>query len=50
MLSPVGSYASTSDPRLHFGLGDATAIDELKYIARRRQERFAVAQIDRIVP
>ena len=24
------SYASTSDPRLHFGLGDHTKIDELE--------------------
>ncbi len=25
-----GSYASTSDPRLHFGLGSATKVDKLK--------------------
>jgi hypothetical protein len=25
-----GSFASTSDPRLHFGLGHATAIDEVE--------------------
>jgi len=25
-----GSYASTSDPRLHFGLGDSTMIEALE--------------------
>jgi hypothetical protein len=45
-----GSYASTSDPRLHFGLGDAIAIDEIEvHWPSGAKERFAVAQIDRIV-
>jgi hypothetical protein len=45
-----GSYASTSDPRLHFGLGDATVIDETEvHWPSGVKERFAVAQIDRIV-
>lgn len=26
-----GSYASTSDPRLHFGLGLATKIDSIEF-------------------
>jgi hypothetical protein len=45
-----GSYASTSDPRLHFGLGDATVIDEIEvHWPNGAKERFAAAQIDRIV-
>ena len=45
-----GSYASTSDPRLHFGLGDATTIDEIEvHWTSSAKERFAVTQIDRIV-
>jgi hypothetical protein len=45
-----GSYASTSDPRLHFGLGDATVIDEIEvHWPSGAKEHFVVAQIDRIV-
>jgi len=45
-----GSYASTSDPRLHFGLGDAAIIDEVEvHWPGGAKERFAAAQIDRIV-
>ena len=45
-----GSYASTNDPRLHFGLGGSTAIDSVEvYWPSGVKERFAVSQIDRIV-
>jgi hypothetical protein len=45
-----GSYASTSDPRLHFGLGDATVIDELEvHWPSGAAEHFPAPQIDRIV-
>ncbi len=45
-----GSYASTSDPRLHFGLGDAGAIDEIEvHWPSGAKEHFPAAQIDRIV-
>jgi hypothetical protein len=45
-----GSYASTSDPRLHFGLGDATAIDEIEvHWPSGATEHFPAPQIDRIV-
>jgi hypothetical protein len=45
-----GSYASTNDPRLHFGLGDATTIDEIEvHWPSGTKERFSAPQIDRIV-
>ena len=45
-----GSYASTSDPRLHFGLGDATAIDDIEvHWPSGSMEHFSAPQIDRIV-
>jgi hypothetical protein len=45
-----GSYGSTNDPRLHFGLGDATLIDSVEvHWPSGTHERFAVPQVDRIV-
>ena len=45
-----GSYASTSDPRVHFGLVDATAIDEIEvHWPSGLKEHFAAPGIDRIV-
>jgi len=45
-----GSYASTSDPRLHFGLGDATAIDDIEvHWPSGATEHFPAPQIDRNV-
>jgi len=44
-----GSYASTSDPRLHFGLGDSTMIEALEVMASGAKENFSVPQVDRIV-
>jgi hypothetical protein len=45
-----GSYASTNDPRLHFGLGDATVIEDIEvHWPSGTKEHFAVQQIDRIV-
>ena len=45
-----GSYASTSDPRLHFGLGDATVIDEIEvHWPSGATEHFPAPQIDHIV-
>jgi enediyne biosynthesis protein E4 len=44
-----GSYASTSDPRLHFGLGDATAIDDIEvHWPSGVTEHFPALQVDRI--
>jgi hypothetical protein len=45
-----GSYASTSDPRLHFGLGSATKVDKLEiyWPSGTRQEIF-VPGVDRIL-
>jgi hypothetical protein len=45
-----GSYASNSDPRLHFGLGDSTMIEALEvHWPSGAKENFSVPQVDRIV-
>ena len=45
-----GSYLSTSDPRLHFGLGQSTTIDGLEiHWPDGKFEKVAVPGIDRIV-
>ncbi|MGA2569654.1 MAG: CRTAC1 family protein [Terracidiphilus sp.] len=45
-----GSYASTSDPRPHFGLGLATKVDDIEvHWPSGRVEHFAVPGVDRIV-
>jgi hypothetical protein len=45
-----GSYASTNDPRLHFGLGDATIIDNVEvHWPSGTKERFSISTIDRVV-
>jgi enediyne biosynthesis protein E4 len=44
-----GSYGSSSDPRLHFGLGVATKIDSIEIAwPSGRQEKIAVPNVDRI--
>jgi len=46
-----GSYASNNDPRPHFGLGAATAIDDVEvHWPSGVVEHFAVKGVDRIVP
>ena len=46
-----GSYASTSDPRPHFGLGSATKVDDIEvHWPSGKVEHFAVPGVDRIVP
>jgi enediyne biosynthesis protein E4 len=45
-----GSYASNSDPRLHFGLGSATKVDKLEILwPDGAKEEIKVSAIDRIV-
>ena len=45
-----GSYASTHDPRLHFGLGDATSIDLVEvYWPSGAKEKFSIPKVDQIV-
>jgi enediyne biosynthesis protein E4 len=45
-----GSFASTHDPRVHFGLGDATTIDSIEiHWPSGMKERFATVNVDRIV-
>ncbi len=45
-----GSYESTSDPRLHFGLGSGTSIDSIEvHWPDGAKERFSVSHVDRIV-
>ena len=45
-----GSYASTNDPRPHFGLGKATAVDAIEvHWPSGKVEHFNVPGVDRIV-
>ncbi len=45
-----GSYASTSDPRLHFGLGDASVADDIEvHWPSGFKEHFPAPQIDSIL-
>jgi hypothetical protein len=45
-----GSFASTHDPRVHFGLGDATTIDLIEVDwPSGMKEKFVVAKVDQIV-
>jgi hypothetical protein len=45
-----GSYASTSDPRPHFGLGQATKVDDIEVRwPSGNVEHFTVPGVDRIV-
>jgi hypothetical protein len=45
-----GSYASSSDPRLHFGLGAATQVDKVEILwPGGAKEEVKIPAIDRIV-
>jgi enediyne biosynthesis protein E4 len=45
-----GSYASSSDPRLHFGLGAATQVDKVEILwPDGAKEEIKIPAIDRIV-
>ena len=45
-----GSYASTSDPRPHFGLGQATTVEDIEvHWPSGKVEHFTVPGVDRIV-
>ncbi len=45
-----GSYESTNDPRVHFGLGDTTVIDAVEvHWPSGARERFSVSHVDQIV-
>jgi hypothetical protein len=45
-----GSFASTHDPRLHFGLGDATSVDMVEvHWPSGAKEKFTIAKPDQIV-
>ena len=45
-----GSYESTNDPRVHFGLGSSTMIESLEvHWPSGATERFLVPKVDRIV-
>jgi hypothetical protein len=50
LVQPSASYLSSHDPRCHFGVGDATAIDgiEIRW-PDGRSERFAGGPVDRQV-
>ena len=45
-----GSYGSSSDQRMHFGLGDATKVDRLEiYWPSGLKQQLAIQQIDCII-
>jgi hypothetical protein len=45
-----GSFASTHDPRPHFGLGDATKVDAVEvHWPDGAKEKFTVSKVDQIV-
>ena len=45
-----GSYGSSSDQRVHFGLGDATKVDKLEiHWPSGLKQQLAIQQIDRII-
>jgi hypothetical protein len=45
-----GSYLSSNDPRVHFGLGQATAVDAIEvHWPSGKVEKFTVPGVDRIV-
>ena len=45
-----GSYLSTNDPRVHFGLGQATTVDGIDvHWPSGKVENFTVPGVDRIV-
>jgi hypothetical protein len=45
-----GSYASNSDPRVHFGLGTATKIDKVEILwPDGFREEVSVPSVDRIL-
>jgi hypothetical protein len=45
-----GSFASTHDPRVHFGLGDAATIDSIEvHWPSGAKEKFAITKVDQIV-
>jgi hypothetical protein len=45
-----GSYLSSNDPRLHFGLGQATTVDAIGvHWPSGNVEHFTVPGVDRIV-
>jgi hypothetical protein len=44
-----GSYLSNNDPRVHFGLGQATKIDDIEiHWPDGKTEHIAIPAIDRI--
>ncbi|HTD96880.1 MAG TPA: CRTAC1 family protein [Edaphobacter sp.] len=44
------SYASTHDPRIHFGLGSATAVDSVEvHWPSGAKENFAIPKVDQII-
>ncbi len=45
-----GSFASTRDPRLHFGLGDTTSIDSIEvHWPSGTKEKFSANKVDQIL-
>jgi hypothetical protein len=48
-ITSGGSFASTHDPRVHFGLGDAATIDSIEvHWPSGAKEKFAINKVDQI--
>jgi hypothetical protein len=48
LVSPAHSYLSSSDPRVHFGLGTVDKVDMIEVVwANGSREHFKVDAIDR---
>ena len=46
-----GSYLSSNDLRVHFGLGQSTSVDQVEvHWPSGKVEKFTVPGVDRIVP
>jgi len=50
LVLPGSSYCSSNDPRVHFGLGAVTTVDEIVVLwPDRRRESFSVPGVDRVI-
>lgn len=48
-VAPASSYLSSNDPRVHFGLGDTTTVDDVRVRwPDGVEERFGRVQVDRV--
>ena len=49
-MQPSFSYASSSDPRVHVGLGSSTSVDGVEVVwPDKTTESFEIPGIDRVI-